>query len=69
MRIVMSEKVSLTAVLRPLVIAGELLKLGAELIIQEQGKIAAQQNSADPWFRSAPQLLDAIAALISAGAR
>jgi hypothetical protein len=45
------------------------LKLGAELIIQEQGKIAAQQNSADPWFRSAPQLLDAIAALISAVAR
>jgi hypothetical protein len=27
-----------------LVIAGELLKLGAEWVIQEQGKIAAEQN-------------------------
>jgi hypothetical protein len=28
----------------PLVIAGELLKLGAEWVIQEQGKIAAEKN-------------------------
>jgi hypothetical protein len=28
----------------PLVIAGELLKLGAEWFIQEEGKLAAQQN-------------------------
>jgi hypothetical protein len=28
-----------------LVIAGELLKLGAEWVIQEEGKIAAEQNA------------------------
>jgi hypothetical protein len=28
----------------PLVIAGELLKLGAEWFIQEEGKLAAEQN-------------------------
>jgi hypothetical protein len=28
----------------PLVIAGELLKLGAEWTIQEQGKVAAEEN-------------------------